>query len=71
MSMYFCHFRRSSNGAFILGIEASEVGGVEEPSVRTEVTIIVEVSAEEGPSVSQSDIIFRPRSRNCRERALE
>lgn len=34
---------RSSNGAFILGIEASEVGGIEEPSVLTEVTIIIEV----------------------------
>ena len=34
---------RASNGAFILEIEASEVGGVDEPSVRTEVTIIIEV----------------------------
>ena len=34
----------SSNGAFILGIEATEVGGVDEPKARTEVTIIIEVS---------------------------
>lgn len=35
---------RSSNGAFILELEAREVGGVSEPSVTTEVTIIIEVS---------------------------
>ena len=34
---------RASNGAFILGVQASEVGGVDEPSARTEVTLIIEV----------------------------
>lgn len=35
---------RSSNGAFILGIQALEVGGgFNEPGARTEVTIILEV----------------------------
>ena len=36
---------RSSNGAFILGIEATEVGSASNsPSARTEVTVIIEVS---------------------------
>ena len=34
---------RSSNGAYILGIEASEVGASNSPSAKTEVTIIIEV----------------------------
>ena len=34
---------RTSNGAYILAIEAAEVGGVDEPRARTEVTVIIEV----------------------------
>ncbi|TRY71883.1 hypothetical protein TCAL_08438 [Tigriopus californicus] len=46
---------RSSNGAFILGIEASEIGGIEEPSVLTEVTIIIEDVNDESPEFRSSN----------------
>ena len=34
---------RTSNGAYILGIEAAEVGAAKKLAVRTEVTVILEV----------------------------